>query len=473
MVSRQAGPYRSGPSGQPGGVGPDPNSRQGYPAPVVPPGVHGPALHRRKQGHCRILALRWLDPASRSSTRGPSPMWITACCRGAGPGASPRRPPGELAHICFPIGVHPAGQVWARGAHGAGVGVLWAGAGNAMPTKAQLELIENIRPTVLVGMPSFALHMANIADAEGVDLRASSITRIITAAEALSDAKREKLSRDWGAEVYDVFGMSEAGLMGGEGHAHDGIHIWTDLYFIESVDEHTLEPLNDERPGMLLVTPLVTGHATPFLRWNSGDIVSLHDGGATGHRYADLFPMIRHAHRTAGFFKVRGINVNHTDFEDFIFADPKVNDFQVVLKTAESGVGGRSVAPGIEARRRRLGNRVGAPEPDSSGLRTGGGNRSAAQRRAGQGLREIHESAPLRRPAGVGAGLKPSPTAPSVPGSAGSADFRGRAGRRRRRNGRRRPGHTGPHRCRYPPGTSGRPRPGGRSRPDPSCRRRW
>ncbi len=247
-------------------------------------------------------------------------------------------PPGELAHICFPIGVHPAGQVWARGAHGAGVGVLWAGAGNAMPTRVQLELIENIRPTVLVGMPSFALHMANIADAEGIDLRDSSITRIITAAETLSDAKREKLGREWGAEVYDVFGMSEAGLMGGEGHAHDGIHIWTDMYFIETVDERTLEPLNDERPGMLLVTPLVTGHATPFLRWNSGDIVSLHDGGATGHRYADLFPMIRHAHRTAGFFKVRGINVNHTDFEDFIFADPKVNDFQVVLTTADTGL---------------------------------------------------------------------------------------------------------------------------------------
>ena len=86
-------------------------------------------------------------------------------------------PPGELAHICFPIGVHPAGQVWARGAHGAGVGVLWAGAGNAMPTRVQLDLIENIRPTVLVGMPSFALHMANIADAEGIDLRESSITR--------------------------------------------------------------------------------------------------------------------------------------------------------------------------------------------------------------------------------------------------------------------------------------------------------
>ena len=28
--------------------------------------------------------------------------------------------------------------------------------------------------------------------------------------------------------------------------------------------------------------------------------------------------MIRHAARTSGFFKVRGININHADFEDFM-----------------------------------------------------------------------------------------------------------------------------------------------------------
>ena len=36
---------------------------------------------------------------------------------------------------------------------------------NAMPARVQPEPIENVRPTVPVGMPSFALHMANIADA--------------------------------------------------------------------------------------------------------------------------------------------------------------------------------------------------------------------------------------------------------------------------------------------------------------------
>lgn len=246
--------------------------------------------------------------------------------------------PGNLCHICFPIGIHPAGQVWARSAMDADIGMLWIGAGNSVPSRAQLELIQTLKPTVLIGMPGFALHLANIADSEGIDLTECSVTRMITSAEPLSAAKREKLQRSWGAEVFDVFGMSEAGLMGSEGPAHDGIHIWSDMYVIEVVDEETGEVLPEGETGTLLVTPLLTGNATPFLRWNSGDIVTIQEQGESGHRYAELFPMIRHAHRTAGFFKVRGVNVNHTEFEDFMFANPAINDFQVVLRTGSSGL---------------------------------------------------------------------------------------------------------------------------------------
>ena len=36
--------------------------------------------------------------------------------------------PGDLCHISFPLGIHPAGQIWARSAHQAGVGMSWVGA---------------------------------------------------------------------------------------------------------------------------------------------------------------------------------------------------------------------------------------------------------------------------------------------------------------------------------------------------------
>lgn len=246
--------------------------------------------------------------------------------------------PGDLCHISFPIGIHPAGQIWARSAHLAGIGMNWVGAGNAVPSAAQLELIATLKPTVLVSMPSFALHMANLADATGIDLTASSVRTIVTSAETLSEAKREKLQRMWGAEVYDVFGMSEAGLMGAEGPAHDGIHIWSDLFLCEVVDPETGRPVPEGEVGTFCVTPLFTGNATPFLRWNSGDQVRWIDQGASGTVHADLFPMIKHAARTTGFFKIRGVNVNHAEFEDFIFGDADINDFQGALVTDDGAL---------------------------------------------------------------------------------------------------------------------------------------
>jgi phenylacetate-CoA ligase len=84
------------------------------------------------------------------------------------------------------------------------------------------------------------------------------------------------------------------------------------------------------------VTPLWTNHATPFLRWNSGDLVSYVERSAGAGPFAEMFPMIRHANRTTGFFKVRGVNVNHADFEDFMFRNPDILDFQAVLETEPS-----------------------------------------------------------------------------------------------------------------------------------------
>jgi phenylacetate-CoA ligase len=211
----------------------------------------------------------------------------------------------------------------------------WVGAGNAVPTEAQIDLILALKPTVLISMPGFALNLANIADTKGIDLSTSSVRIVICSAETLSDAKREKLSRRWGAEVFDVFGMSEAGLMGGESTAHDGIHIWDDMYYCEVVDEETGEILPYGETGTFCVTPLFTNNATPFLRWNSGDIVQIIEHGASKSKEAELFTMIKHAARTTGFFKIKGVNVNHTEFEDFMFRNEDINDFQAILSIGD------------------------------------------------------------------------------------------------------------------------------------------
>lgn len=244
--------------------------------------------------------------------------------------------PGNVAHVSFPLGIHPAGHMWARAARIQGIGAIWAGAGSSLPSAIQLELIRTMKPTVWMGMSSYGLHLANLAAAEGIDLVNGSVERILCTAEPLSAAKRAKLERDWGADVFDTFGMTECSMMGAEGPGRDGFHIWTDLAFIEVLDEETMKPVDEGEPGVLVVSPLFSNNGAAFIRWNSGDIVTWRRQGRSGSGY-DVFPVIKHAHRTAGFFKIRGVNINHQEFEDFVFEMTEVNDFKAELVTGPDG----------------------------------------------------------------------------------------------------------------------------------------
>ena len=129
--------------------------------------------------------------------------------------------------------------------------------------------------------------------------------------------------------------MTEAGMMGGESEAHDGFHIWTDMFIIEVIDLETGMPVNEGDEGGLVVTPLYTNNCTPFIRWSSGDIVTYQEHGATEGPLS-VFPVIRHAHRTVGFFKIRGININHQELEDLLFDYSDLVDFKAEMITENS-----------------------------------------------------------------------------------------------------------------------------------------
>lgn len=234
---------------------------------------------------------------------------------------------GQRAHCSFPLGIHPAGQLMARASERLGLAVLMAGAGTTTPSALQLELIDRLGPQVWMGMSSYGLHLANLANERGIDLTAGPVETVLCSAEPLSAAKRAKLEALWGARVRDTFGMTEAGMMGAEDGTAEGLRVWSDLFHMEVVDPETHAPLPEGEVGALVVTPLLTNNCTPFLRWLSGDMVSIRHGVPGDGPFA-VFPVLRHAHRTAGFFKIRGININHSELEDFVFAQPEIADFK-------------------------------------------------------------------------------------------------------------------------------------------------
>jgi phenylacetate-CoA ligase len=237
-------------------------------------------------------------------------------CAGAGRG--------ERAHVSFPMGIHPVGQVFGRCAASRGITVNWAGSGASTPSALQVELIHRLKPTIWLGMSSYALHLANLAEARGLALK---VDKIMTSAEPVSQAKRTKIERSWGARLTDTFGMTEAGMMGAEDRPGEGFRIWSDLFFIEVLDPRSLEPVKEGEIGTLVVTALWTNHVTPFLRWSSGDLVTYSEADDGAGPFS-VFPRLKHAHRTTGFFKVRGVNLGHQDLEDFMFRHLEVGDFR-------------------------------------------------------------------------------------------------------------------------------------------------
>jgi phenylacetate-CoA ligase len=245
---------------------------------------------------------------------------------------------GERAHVSFPMGIHPVGQVFCRCAASRGITVNWAGSGASTPSALQLDLIQSLRPTVWLGMSSYALHLANLAEAREIDLTRSSVKRIMTSAEPVSQAKRDKIERTWGAKLTDNFGMTEAGMMGAEDQPGLGFRIWSDFYFCEVLDPKSFQPVKEGEVGTLVVTALYSNNVTPFLRWSSGDLVTWSEANDGAGPFS-VFPRLKHAHRTTGFFKVRGINIGHQDLEDFLFRYQAIGDFRAeVLNEGDNDI---------------------------------------------------------------------------------------------------------------------------------------
>lgn len=238
----------------------------------------------------------------------------------------------DVVMCSLPIGIHPAGQQIMRAAESLGAATIWAGAGNQTPSEAQIGLIHELRPTVWLGMASFGLNLAHIADSMGKPLADSRVRLLITTAEPLSPTKRQRLGELWGGQVVDQLGMSELTMLSTEcpHPEHSGLVMWDDLSFIEVLDPETLEPVAPGHEGVLCITPIDGNEATPFIRWLSGDLIYVEDG----HPCPGGQPRMHHSGRTTSFFKVKGVNLDHAELEDGLLKIGSLKDFRLVV-TAE------------------------------------------------------------------------------------------------------------------------------------------
>ena len=82
-----------------------------------------------------------------------------------------------------------------------------------MTSTARLRFLVEHDCTVVFATPTYALHLAELAAKEGIDLAGSAVRALVVAGEPGGNipATRERIEAVWGARVFDHYGMTEVG----------------------------------------------------------------------------------------------------------------------------------------------------------------------------------------------------------------------------------------------------------------------
>jgi len=180
----------------------------------------------------------------------------------------------DTVHNAYGYGLFTGGLGLHDGAQTVGATVVPSSGGF---TSRQLLLMKDFGATVLASTPSFALHLAEVAQKEGYDLRKDFKLKCgIFGAEPTSEGLKAEVAKVWGIEYYEIYGMSEIIGPGVSNSCkeHNGLHIFEDHFYPEIIDSKTGEVLPYGEKGELVITSL-TKQAFPIIRYRTGDITSL------------------------------------------------------------------------------------------------------------------------------------------------------------------------------------------------------
>jgi len=218
------------------------------------------------------------------------------------------------------------------------VGMMHIPAGSGVNSTRQLEFIQDLGTTVMVGTPSFLLHVTEVAKQNGIDVGTLGVKALIAGAEACSAKTRQKLREDWNADVFDVGGTCELLHIWHECSEHGGLHVAEDAVIFEILDPTTGEDVAPGERGELVVTTLLK-EAMPLIRWRTGDMTRVVSEepcpcGRTSRKINHL------SGRVDDMIKLKGVVVFPSQIEGIIRSNNELRDseFQLVVFTTDSFV---------------------------------------------------------------------------------------------------------------------------------------
>ena len=250
-------------------------------------------------------------PTAVGYTREDIDIWAEVIARALACGGAE---PGCVIQNAYGYGMFTGGLGIHYGAEKMGCTVLPASSGQ---TKRQLVYLQDFGTIMITCTPSYAVHLAEEAKMEGVDIRSLPLKYGVLGAEPWSEAMRVKIQENLAIIATDIYGLSE---IIGPGVANEclerkGLHIFDDHFLPEIIDPDTGEQLPMGQQGELVITTL-TKTAFPDVRFRTRDITTLFEEPCPCGR--THIRMKRITGRTDDMLIVRGVNVFPSQIESVL-----------------------------------------------------------------------------------------------------------------------------------------------------------
>lgn len=235
--------------------------------------------------------------------------------------------PGDTVFVAFSFGLFIG--FWPPFEAGPALG-LRSLAGGAQNSLQRLKAIHDHQATVLLCTPSYALHLAEVARDNNLDLASSPVRVTIHAGEpgASIPSTKKRIQDAWGAKCFDHVGASEVGPYGFQCQQEPGsVHINELDYIVETLDPKTLKPVAPGELGELVITNL-NRWGFPVIRYRTGDLVKLSDSKtcACGRTFRRLEGGI--LGRVDDMMTIRGVNVYPSAIESIVREFDDVAEFE-------------------------------------------------------------------------------------------------------------------------------------------------
>ena len=181
--------------------------------------------------------------------------------------------PGDVVQVSYGYGLFTGGLGVHQGVEKRGAIQLPISAGNS---EKQVMLMQDFQSAAICCTPSYALRLAEVIGQKGIKPEDVPLRVGFFGAEPWTWGIRREIEQKLGIKAIDIYGLTEMSGpgVGGECEYQDGTHVWEDMFYPESINPETLEPVAPGEQGELVFTSL-TKEAMPILRYRTRDLTHL------------------------------------------------------------------------------------------------------------------------------------------------------------------------------------------------------